>query len=116
MSRYMIDQLSTKFNVHSELRSEVVALHGNEHLEAIDVLNHADGTTSRRPTAALFAFIGADTDTAWLANDIARDSRGFILTGADVIKKGKWRLDRDPYLVETSVPGILRLVTSAQAR
>jgi len=106
MSRYLIDQLSTKSNIRAELRAEVVALHGDDHLEAIDVLNHEEGTTSRRPTAALFAFIGADTDTAWLANDIARDSRGFILTGADVTKTGKWQLGRDPYLVETSVPGI----------
>ena len=106
MSRYLIDQLDTKSNIHVQLRSEVVALYGDDHLQAIDILNRDLGTISRKPTPALFAFIGADTDTEWLPSDIARDSRGFVLTGADVVKTGKWNLDRDPFLVETSVPGI----------
>lgn len=106
MSRYLIDQLATKSNIRVQLRSEVAALYGGDHLESIDILNREQGTISREPTAALFVFIGADTDTTWLPSDIARDSRGFVLTGADVTKTGRWNLDRDPFLVETSVPGI----------
>jgi thioredoxin reductase (NADPH) len=106
MSRYLIDQLATKSNIHVQLRSEVVALHGDDHLESVDILKRELAAISRKTTAALFVFIGADTDTTWLPLDIARDSRGFVLTGADVIKTGRWNLDRDPFLVETSVPGI----------
>ncbi len=55
---------------------------------------------------ALFVFIGADAVTEWLPPEIARDARGYILTGTDVVKAGVWSLERDPYLLETSVPGI----------
>jgi len=106
MSSYLIEQLKTKSNISVEVRSEVAGLYGNDHLEAIDVANRDTGKTSRRETPALFALIGADTDTAWLPGEIARDKRGFVLTGDDVVKAGRWKLDRDPYLVETSAPGI----------
>jgi thioredoxin reductase (NADPH) len=54
----------------------------------------------------LFVFIGADAETNWLAPEIARDPRGYVLTGTDLIKGGHWNETRDPYLVETSVPGV----------
>lgn len=106
MSYYLIEKLKTKANISVELRAEVVGVHGTEHLEAIDVANRETGVTTRRDTSALFVFIGADTDTAWLPEPILRDVRGYILTGADVARTGKWAKDRDPYLVETSVPGV----------
>ena len=60
----------------------------------------------RRDCGGLFAFIGADAETAWLPDEIARDQRGYILTGDDVVRSGRWSLDRDPYLLESSIPGI----------
>jgi len=106
MSHYLMEKLDTKPNISVELYSEVVGAHGTEHLEAIDVKNKKTGATSRHETPALFVFIGADTDTSWLPDAIARDSRGYILTGADAVRTGRWNAKRDPYLVETTVPGI----------
>jgi len=106
MSYYLIEELKTKPNISVELRAEVAAAHGDDHLEAIDVRDAATGATQRRPTTGLFVFIGADTDTAWLPDAIARDSHGFVLTGADVQRSGSWTPERQPYLLETSVPGV----------
>ena len=60
----------------------------------------------RHDCGGLFIFIGADAETEWLPADISRDARGYVLTGDDVMKAGRWSLSRDPYLLETSVPGI----------
>ena len=62
--------------------------------------------TTRLESGGMFIFIGADAETGWLPPEIALDRRGFVLTGADVRAAGRWALDRDPYLLETSVPGI----------
>jgi thioredoxin reductase (NADPH) len=106
MSYYLIEQLKTRPNVRWELSSEVVAAYGDGHLEEIDVINRESGAVTRRKTSALFIMIGADADTDWLPPEIARDAGGYVLTGQDVMKSGRWPLERDPYLVETSVPGI----------
>ena len=81
-------------------------MHGDDHLEVIDVIDRKSGTIERRNTPALFVFVGADTDTSWLPSAIARDSHGYVVTGADARKEGFWALSRQPYLLETSVPGI----------
>ena len=106
MSHYLIEQLRGKPNVQVELRTEVGAVHGDEHLTAIDVVNRATGATERRECGGLFIFIGADAETGWLPNEIARDARGYVLTGVEAKKRGRWPRGRDPYLLETSVPGI----------
>jgi thioredoxin reductase (NADPH) len=106
MSHYLIEQLRTKSNVAVALRSEVAAVHGDVHLTAIDVRDRSSDTVSRRECGGLFVFIGADAETGWLPAEIARDARGYVLTGDDVVKAGRWSHDRDPYLLETSVPGI----------
>jgi thioredoxin reductase (NADPH) len=106
MSHYLIEQLMTKSNVHVELQSEVTAAYGNDHLEAIEIADRATGVTDRREAAALFVLIGADAETDWLPAEIARDDRGYVLAGADVLKSGLWKGVRDPYLVETTVAGI----------
>jgi len=64
-------------------------------------------------SGGLFIFIGADAETAWLPPEIALDDKGDVLTGSDVRDAGRWRLERDPYLLETSVPGSLPAATSA---
>ena len=81
-------------------------MYGGERLEAIEVIDRSAGTTSRRDTAALFVLIGADATTDWLPPEVARDSHGFILTGTDAMKAGHWTADREPFALETSVPGI----------
>jgi thioredoxin reductase (NADPH) len=106
MSRYLIDQLATRPNIRVLPRTEVVAAYGDASLEAIDVRNAATGETTRVGSGGVFIFIGADAETAWLPPEIALDRRGFVLTGPDVTAAGRWELDRDPYLLETSVPGI----------
>jgi thioredoxin reductase (NADPH) len=94
-----------KANVQVLLETEVAAVYGDGHLTAIDLLDRSTGTVQRRDCGGLFVFIGADAQTDWLPDDIARDPRGYVLTGADVAKE-KWAPKRDPYLLETSVPGI----------
>jgi thioredoxin reductase (NADPH) len=105
MSRYLVDQLATRANIRVLYRTEVVAAHGDTSLEAIDVRNAATGETSRLTSGGLFIFIGADAETAWLPAEIALDRHGFVLTGSAVSATG-WQLERDPYLLESSVPGI----------
>jgi thioredoxin reductase (NADPH) len=106
MSRYLIDQLATRPNIRTIFGAEVAAVHGDLSLQAIDVRDSATGATTRLESGGLFLFIGADAETAWLPPEIALDHRGYILTGSDMRGTGRWRLDRDPYLLETSVPGI----------
>jgi len=90
----------------AQLRSEVVAAHGETNLTAIDIRNDASATVSRHDCGGLFFFIGADAETSWLPAEIARDARGYVLTGDDVVKARRWSHGRDPYLLESSVPGI----------
>ncbi len=106
MSRYLIEQLETQSNVTVRSRSEVVAAHGDTHLTAIDIRDKATAEVRRHDCGGLFVFIGADAETGWLPADIARDARGYVLTGDDVVKAGRWSHDRDPYLLESSVPGV----------
>jgi thioredoxin reductase (NADPH) len=106
MSRYLVDQLATRSNIRVLFRTEVTAAHGDTSLEALDVVENAAGATSRLESGGLFIFIGADAETGWLPPEIVLDPRGYVLTGSDVRVAGRWELDRDPYLLETSVPGI----------
>jgi thioredoxin reductase (NADPH) len=106
MSQYLVDQLRGKSNVDVLVGAEVVGVHGEGSLSEIDIANSATGTTTRHDCGGLFVFIGADTDTTWLPPEIASDERGYVLTGADVRASGHWNHDRDPHLLETSVPGI----------
>jgi thioredoxin reductase (NADPH) len=106
MARYLIDQLADWSNVRVRYRTEVVAASGDASLEAIEVRNAATGETTRLESGGLFIFIGADAETAWLPPGIALDRHRYVLTGSDVTAAGRWELDRDPYLLETSVPGI----------
>ncbi len=106
MSRYLVDQLAARSNIGTMYRTEVVAAHGDGSLEAVDVRNAASGETTRLESGGLYVFIGADAETAWLPSEIALDRRGFVLTGSDVRAAGRWELERDPYLLETSVPGV----------
>jgi thioredoxin reductase (NADPH) len=107
MSRYLIDQLAARPNIDTLFGVEIAAVHGDVSLEAVDVRERADGRTTRYESGGLFIFIGADAQTAWLPQEIALDPQGYVLTGSDMRATGRWMLERDPYLLETSVPGVL---------
>ena len=89
-----------------QLRSEVVAAYGDTHLTGIDIRDGASAQVRRQDCGGLFVFIGADAETGWLPADIARDARGYLLTGDDVVKAERWSHSRDPYLLESSGPGV----------
>ncbi len=107
MSKYLIDQIEATPNIVVESGTEVVGLKSDcDHLECLE-LRTPDGHVSRA-CGSLFIFIGAEPRTDWLPENIVRDSKGFVLAGPDLKSSGRsgWRLDREPYLLETSVPGI----------
>jgi thioredoxin reductase (NADPH) len=106
MSQYLLDQLARRRNVEVLTHTEVIAAHGEDWLEEIEVRANDTGDTGRLPSGGLYIFIGADAETEWLPPEIALDDRGFVLTGTDVTAAELWPLGRDPYLLETSVPGI----------
>ncbi|HXD54678.1 MAG TPA: FAD-dependent oxidoreductase [Solirubrobacteraceae bacterium] len=106
MSSYLIDQLATRSNIEVAYRTEVTGVHGEESLRALDLHDSDSDETRRVESGGLFIFIGADAETGWLPAEVSLDERGFVLTGADVREAGGWSLDRDPYLLETNVPGI----------
>lgn len=110
MSQYLINQLKATPNIQIEFNMSVVEAHGDDHLEAISIHCATTKETSRVPTSSLFIMIGAAPNTDWLANIIERDELGFIFSGPQLIREGKrpkgWKLDRDPGLLETNVPGI----------
>ncbi|HZO07577.1 MAG TPA: FAD-dependent oxidoreductase [Solirubrobacterales bacterium] len=106
MSRYLIDQLAARANITTITGAEVQAAHGADALEALDVSDRASGEVARHDSGGLFIFIGADAETGWLPPEIALDQRGFVLTGNDLTATDHWSLERDPYLLETSVPGV----------
>ena len=111
MSRYLIDQLDSKSNIRIETQSEVVAVAGRDCLESITVSGRESGTSERRACAGLFIFTGAQPETTWIPTTIIRDQWDYVCTGRDVMdlmqqSSVTWPLERDPYLLETSAPGI----------
>ena len=110
MSQYLIDQIEKTPNIQLWAHASVVEVHGESHLEEISVLCSDTNKIERVPASAMFIFIGALPRTDWLTDLVERDERGFILTGPDLIRDGQrpkgWTIDRDPFLLETNVPGI----------
>jgi thioredoxin reductase (NADPH) len=110
MSRYLVDQIYGTENIEVMKRTEVVEASGTDRLEAITFANKDTGETQTLPAAAMFLFIGAVPHSELVAALVERNHAGFILTGQDLIRDGRrpknWGLKRDPYPLETSVPGI----------
>jgi thioredoxin reductase (NADPH) len=110
MSQYLIDQIRRTPNIQVWTHASLAEAHGETRLEQISVLCSDTNKVERVPANSLFIFIGAVPRTEWLADLVERDERGFILTGPDLIRDGErvkgWTLDRDPFLLETNVPGI----------
>jgi thioredoxin reductase (NADPH) len=110
MSQYLIDQIKETSNIQIWPHASVSEVHGETHLEEISFLCSDTGKVERVPAGAMFIFIGALPRTDWLADVVERDERGFILTGPDLLRDGErpkgWALERDPFLLETNVPGL----------
>jgi thioredoxin reductase (NADPH) len=109
MSQYLIDQIRNTPKIEVLQNTEIVEVHGNDKLEAITYKNTKTGETFNNPTPAIFIFIGAKPHTEMLKDVVNLSDNGFVLTGRDLMTNGKirgWSLKRDPYLLETSVPGI----------
>jgi len=112
MSRYLIDQLASKDNISIETDTEVVAVDGSDRLETIELALGPSRRREKRRSDALFVFIGARAETSWLPQDVIRDQWSYVCTGRDVMDllaaqtEKSWPLERDPFLLETSVPGI----------
>jgi thioredoxin reductase (NADPH) len=110
MSQYLIDQIDGTENISLEVQTEVTAVAGTEQVESITIRNNATGETETAPADAIFIFIGAVPQSDIVAGIVERDDAGFIPTGPDLIREGRrpknWKPRRDPFLLETSVPGI----------
>jgi thioredoxin reductase (NADPH) len=110
MSAYLIEQISKRENIHLLACSEITAAAGNGRLEELTIGNIKTGETTTVKANALFIFIGAKPFTDWIGLDIIKDDKGFLETGRDLksydLFKKIWKQDRDPYLLETSCPGI----------
>ena len=110
MSQYLIDQIQRTPNIQTWTRASVAEVHGDKRLEELSVLCTDTNKLERVPASSMFIFIGALPRTDWLAGFIERDDRGFILTGPDLMRASErpkgWAIDRDPFLLETNVPGV----------
>jgi thioredoxin reductase (NADPH) len=110
MSQYLIDQIDGTENISLKVETEVTAVAGTDRVESITMRNNATGETETALADAIFIFIGAVPQSDIVAGIVERDENGFISTGPDLIREGRrpknWKPRRDPFLLETSVPGI----------
>ena len=110
MSYYLVRQIDENPNIEVRLTTQVIGVHGDDHLEELTLCNTSAGTRETVNAGYLFAFIGAEPRTEWLEGVIERDPRGFVLTGPDLVlgrqRPRGWDLDRDPYYLEASASGV----------
>jgi thioredoxin reductase (NADPH) len=110
MSQYLIEQLAGIDNVHVHTCTTVAEAHGTDHLEELTVHNEQTGERVTHPASHVFVFIGGAPRTHWLDGVLVRDEHGFIPTGPGLLTDGHrphgWTLDRDPYFLESSLPGV----------
>mgnify|MGYP000287415792 CR=1 FL=1 len=110
MSAYLIDQINGTPNIHLLAKKEIEEAHGSDKIQSLSLENVETKNIEQKPADAVYIFIGAKPYTEWVATDILKDDKGFIETGRDMKLHENfnkiWKLQRDPYLLETSSPGI----------
>ncbi|MGH3477372.1 MAG: NAD(P)/FAD-dependent oxidoreductase, partial [Nocardioidaceae bacterium] len=109
MSRYLVERITDAPNIEIRYSSEVVACRGDGHLEELTILDQGSGVETNVKSSWLFVFIGASPRTEWLGSEVVRDGRGYVVTGGDLQHPEyavDWSLQRTPYVLETSVPGV----------
>jgi thioredoxin reductase (NADPH) len=106
MSSYLVHRINQTPNIEVLCTTSIRRMSGNGHLDEVEIHNSTSGKTRHIRTPAVFSFIGATPRTDWLPDEIGRDSRGFILTGPDLGRSPNWALKRQPFLLETSHPGV----------
>jgi thioredoxin reductase (NADPH) len=110
MSQYLVDRIHAEPTIEVRTSSEVAAVAGIGHLERLTIADRDTSETEVVPASWLFVFIGAEPRTDWLGETVARDDHGFVVTGPDVgagrTGRARWPLERAPYTLETSVPGV----------
>jgi thioredoxin reductase (NADPH) len=110
MSQYLIDQIARTANIRVRTRAEIASVEGGDHVESVAFTSAASGATESEDVDAVFVFIGTRPRSDWLPDDVLRDSRGFVLTGRDLMAGDgyarTWKEPREPLPLETSVPGV----------
>ena len=107
MSQYLTNQIESAGNIEVLTQTELAAAHGSDRLESLTLKRNGDGTGDRVPADAVFIFIGASPHTEWLQGKLICDDGGFIVSGRDLGgRPADWPLDRDPYLLESCMPGV----------
>jgi thioredoxin reductase (NADPH) len=106
MSQYLVTRILTTPNVEVRLQTEIVGTRGDGHLEGITLCDKGAGSVDDVDTSGVYVFIGAAPRTEWLGSSVERDERGFVLTGPDLPAELAWPLERGPFALETSVPGV----------
>ncbi|HZS18552.1 MAG TPA: FAD-dependent oxidoreductase [Candidatus Udaeobacter sp.] len=106
MSHYLVCRIHETSNIEVRKRTEVSGMEGHKWLETVCLTNRETGQTEKLSCPAVFVFIGAVPHTKWLPSGINLDSKGFVQTGQQVAESGAWPLQRQPFLLETSVPGV----------
>ena len=110
MSQYLEDQITATKNIEVRLNSSVIAVEGSDRCETITIQDNKTCSTETVPASALLIYAGAVPRTDWLAGVVERDAQGYVVSGQHLMLEGKrptgWTLERDPFYLETSVPGI----------
>jgi thioredoxin reductase (NADPH) len=110
MSQYLIDQIEKTPNIHLRALTEIERVEGDGHVERISLKNAADGSIGVENADALFVFIGTKPLSEWLPAGVLKDAKGFVLTGRDLVANNAfakvWKEKREPWSLETSVPGV----------
>jgi thioredoxin reductase (NADPH) len=110
MSQYLVDRITAAANIEVRLRTEISSVHGDGHLQSVELTDRNSGAVETVDTSWLFVFIGAAPRTDWLGESVLRDDRGFVVTGHDLVvgAEGRppWQQQRAPLPLETTVPGV----------
>ena len=106
MSSYLVHRIEQTPNIELVCNTAIRRMNGDTHLASVDVVNNRTAEERTMETQGIFSFIGADPRTTWLPPEIERDAKGFVQTGADVARSRYWNAARQPFLLETSRPGV----------